>query len=130
MQRFRNADPLPDPELPPVWASMSHSLEMGHRAERGKMRHIYESVKISKKAKICVDKRDRVCYHVENAEGHRDSTPNPFPFPGLTGMHLQNRIRHTGLPIEVHRGKPGQMKQGHDPHRQRDKGNTGRGGRH
>ena len=48
MQRFRNADPLPDPELPPVWASMSHSLEMGHRAGHGKMRHFPESVKISK----------------------------------------------------------------------------------
>ena len=49
IQRFRNADPLPDPELPPVWASMSHSLEMGLRGDQGKIRHVQESVKISKK---------------------------------------------------------------------------------
>lgn len=34
MQRFRNGNPLPDPELPPVWVSMSHSLEMGHRGDQ------------------------------------------------------------------------------------------------
>lgn len=55
--------------------------------------------------------------------------------PIFSGYHLRmictytTAYNHTGLPIEVHRGKPGQMKQGHDTHRQCDKVNTGRAGR-
>ena len=52
MQRFRNGNPLPDPELPPVWASMSHSPEMGLRP--GKVcEQIYEQTMNEKNENKC-----------------------------------------------------------------------------
>ena len=67
------------------------------------------------------------CLQRHRATGHPPSIPSvPSIRKACTYTTAYN---HTGLPIEVHRGKPGQMKQGHDTHRQRDKVNTGRAGR-
>lgn len=52
------------------------------------------------KQKISVDKADKVCYHVYNGKGQ----PEP-----LTPVPLQPNTIHTGLPIEVNPGKPGQI---------------------
>lgn len=71
------------------------------------------------KQNISVDKPDKVCYHVYNGKGQ----PEPPPCTFTTEYHPH------GTADRSQPGKAGADTQGHDPHRQRDKGNTGRGGR-
>lgn len=53
MQRFRNGNPLRRPKPPPVWASMSHSPEMGHRGDQDKYDTFLKVSKFQNSEKMC-----------------------------------------------------------------------------